>query len=76
MADILGDWGEFPKIGLVVENRKKFYTLSEAVPLWDSGYIQVSDTGEILHEDFSVKKMTDEENRAFQVRVDNYSAGR
>ena len=73
MTDILDAWGDFPKIGLIVDGAKKFYPLREAVPLWDSGWQNVEDTGEVLQEDSSVRKMTEEENRAFQERVDTYS---
>lgn len=76
MSDVLEKWKDFPKIGLVVEGEKKFYPLSEAIPLWDSGMIRVEDTGELLLENSSTRRMTPEENRAFQRRVDNYSASK
>lgn len=72
-ADILRTWDDFPKIGLIVEGKKKFFRLSEAVRLWDSGFVRVEDTGEVLESDFSVRRMTPEENLVFQRRVDDYS---
>lgn len=73
---LLDAWKEFPKIGLIVDGKKKFYPLREAVPIWDSGWVRVEDTGELLEADFSVRKMTREENQEFQSRVDEYSARR
>ena len=73
MPDILDAWKEFPKIGLTVDGKKKFCPLREAVALWDSGWVRVEDTGEVLEEDFSVRKMTEEENLAFQARADALS---
>lgn len=47
--DVLASWGEFPRVGLVVEGEgKKFYSLREAVPLWDSGFLPVESSGEVL----------------------------
>jgi len=76
MSNPLDGWGDFPKIGLFVEGTKKFYSLKEAIPLWDSGWIRVGDTGELLMPDFSIRKMTAEENAEFQARVDEYSANK
>ena len=76
MADILDDWGDFPKIGLIVNRIKKFYPLREAIPVWDSGFIPVEDANELLLADFTVRRMTDEENRAFQSRTNEYSASK
>ena len=76
MSDALEGWNEYPRIGLIVEGEKRYYPLREAIPLWDSGYLNVKDTGEVLQEDSSVRKMTGEENRAFQRRVDDYSASK
>lgn len=74
--DILSSWKDFPKIGLIVEGEKKFYSLRQAIPLWDSGFLRVEDSGEVLEQDFRVRRMTKEENRAFQDRVDEYSANK
>jgi hypothetical protein len=74
--DILSGWDDFPKIGLVVEGNKAFYPLREAIPLWDSGWVKVEDSGELLEQDFHVRKMTPEENLVFQERVDTYSASK
>lgn len=71
---ILDSWREFPKVGLIIEGNKKFYTLQEAIPLWDSGFLRVEDSGEVLEEDFSVRLMTKEENLEFQARTDEFSA--
>ena len=76
MRDILENWKDFPKIGLVVEGKKRFYPLNEAVPLWDSGMLKVEDTRELLQEDMSVRAMSKEESSAFQARVDEYSASK
>ncbi|HYE23082.1 MAG TPA: hypothetical protein VEA92_01360 [Candidatus Paceibacterota bacterium] len=76
MPDILDDWKDFPKVGLIVNGEKKFYPLSEAVPLWDSGFLKVEDSRELLLEDFSIREMTDDENRAFQQRTDEFSASK
>lgn len=73
MSNVLDDWREFPKIGLIVEGKKKFYSLKEAVPLWDSWMIRIEDTNELLLEDFSIRAMTPEESEEFQSRVDDYS---
>ncbi len=77
MANLLDSWDNFPKIGLIVvgdKKFKKFYPLNEAIPLWNSGMVRVEDSGEILMPDFSIRQMTDEENRAFQELVDEFSA--
>jgi hypothetical protein len=50
--------------------------LQQAIPLWDSGVLRVEDSGEVLEQNFCVRQMTREENRAFQDRVDEYSAGK
>ncbi len=76
MPNLLDDWGVFPKIGLIVGGRKKFYSLQEAVPLWDSGMFEVKDSGEVLLSDFSVRTMTKDESMAFESRVDDYAAER
>ncbi len=76
MSDPLEGWGEFPKIGLIVEGNKKFFSLREAIPLWDRGMLKVEDTGEVLLKDFSIRAMTAEENCDFQSRVDDYSANK
>jgi hypothetical protein len=73
---VLADWKEFPKIGLITEGKKEFYSLQQAIPLWDSGVLRVEDSGEVLEQNFCVRQMTREENRAFQDRVDEYSAGK
>ncbi len=73
---ILDSWREFPKVGLIIEGNKKFYTLQEAIPLWDSGFLRVEDSGEVLEEDFSVRLMTKEENLEFQARTDEFSASK
>ena len=73
---ILDSWREFPKVGLIMEGNKKFYTLQEAIPLWDSGFLRVEDSGEVLEEDFSVRLMTKEENLEFQARTDEFSASK
>ena len=72
----LEGWAEFPKIGLIVNGKKKFYSVGEAVPLWDSGWCRVDDSGELLLADFTIRAMTPEENKAFQCRVDDYSANK
>lgn len=74
MASILKDWGAFPRIGLIVEGKKKFYPLHEAVPLYDSGLVKVVDSGELLESDFSVRLKTEEEDREFERLCDEYSA--
>ncbi len=74
MPDCLENWEDFSKIGLIIEGTKKFYPLREAIPLWDSGWVRVEDTGELLEADFTVRPMTQEEDRAFQERTDEYSA--
>lgn len=76
MPDILDDWKDFPKVGLIVDGKKKFYSLSEAVPLWDSGWIKVEDSHELLLEDFTIREMTEDENRAFQQRTDEFSVSK
>ena len=76
MSSILDSWKEFPKIGLIVSNKKKFYPLSEALPLWSSGFLDVRDSGEILLEDGSIRSMTEEENRSFQDLADDFSASK
>ena len=76
MSNMFDDWGEFPKVGLIVEGKKKFYSLREAVPLWDSGFLKVEDSGEVLEVDCTVRKMTAEENREFQERADEFSASK
>lgn len=76
MPDILDDWKDFPKVGLIVSGEKKFYPLSEAVPLWDSGFLKVEDSHELLLEDFSIRVMTAEENKAFQQRTDEFSGSK
>ena len=73
---ILDSWEEFPKVGLIVEGKKKFYPLREAIPLWDSGFLRVEDSAEVLEGDFSVRPMTEEENRDFQARTDEFSASK
>lgn len=74
--DVLASWGDFPKVGLIVDGKKEFYPLKEAVPLWDSMFLKVEDSGEVLEHDFRVRAMTVEENKAFQARVDEYSASK
>ena len=74
--DILSGWDDFPKIGLIVHGDKAFYPLQRAIPLWDCGWVKVEDSAELLLRDFTVRTMTVEENRAFQQRVDNYSASK
>lgn len=74
MPNPLDGWGDFPKIGLVVEGKKKFYSLKEAIPLWDSGWTRVESARELLMPDFSIRTMTAEENAEFQDRVDDFSA--
>ena len=76
MADSLESWGEFPRIGLIVNGKKKFYSLQDAIPVWDSGWLDVRDSKEVLEADFSVRLMTDEENKDFQERVDQFSASK
>lgn len=76
MPNPLDGWGEFPKIGLIVEGNKRFFPLVAAIPLWDSGWVNVRDTGELLLHDFSIRRMTAEENAEFQDRVDEYSANK
>lgn len=73
MPDILDGWKDFPKVGLIVNGEKKFYPLAEAIPLWDNGFLKVEDSHELLLEDFGVRRMTAEENRAFQRRTDEFS---
>lgn len=41
-------WGDFPRIGLIIAGKKKFYTQSEAVRIWDQGFVHVDDSGERL----------------------------
>lgn len=48
MSTVLDGWGEFPKIGLVVNGEEKFYSLAEAIPLWSSDWEEVEDTGTVL----------------------------
>ena len=69
-------WTDFPRIGLIVDGRKKFYLLHEAIPLWDSGWMKVEDTGEVLEADYSVRKMTAPENTEFQELTDEYSGSK
>lgn len=78
MANALSKWGkDFPKVGLVVKEQKKFYSLREAIPLWDCGLVEVeSADNEVLEEDFRVRKMTDGENAEFQRAVDEFSANK
>jgi len=76
MADCLDSWTEFPKLGLVVNGQKKFYPRREAVVLLDSEYHRVEPTGEVLMADFTVRRQTTGEARAFQERADQLSASR
>lgn len=76
MSNVLDGWEEFPKIGLSVDGKKKYYPLREAIPLWDSGFQDVRSAGDVLLQDGSVRIMTEEENREFQDRVDTYSASK
>jgi hypothetical protein len=69
-------WTDFPRIGLIVDGKKKFYPLREAIPLWDSGWMKVEDTGEVLEADYSVRKMTAPENAEFQELTDEYSGSK
>ena len=76
MTKMRTTWRDFPRIGLIFDGKKKFYPLNEAVPLWDSGWVKVEDTGEVLEADFSVRRMTADENREFQDLTDEYSANK
>ena len=76
MSDVLDDWNDFPKIGLITGDEKRFLSLNEAIPVWDSWGLDVEDTGEVLEADYSVRMMTDEEYLVFQNRVDQFSSNK
>ena len=69
-------WTDFPRVGLIVDGMKKFYPLREAIPLWDSRWMKIEDTGEVLEADYSVRKMTASENAEFQELTDEYSGSK
>ncbi len=73
---VLDTWGEFPKIAAIINNKKHYHTLREALQLWDSLSIEFTDPDEVLEADGTVRKMTKEEKAEFNTRLDDWSAMR
>lgn len=67
---------EFPRIGLVVDGILGYYSMREAIPLWDSGWREVELSGKVLEKDMRTRPMTKEEERELQNGADEYSANK
>ena len=66
----------FPKIGMTVNGKKGFKSLSEAVPLFDSGWAVVELTDEVLLSDYSIRELTPEESSRLSDLADEYSGSK
>lgn len=67
---------DFPLYLLVVDGKKQFVPIAEAGRLFDSGWQKVDTGGLMLEKDFSVRPMTQEEERQVSTAADEYSASK
>ncbi len=64
---------EYPKYLMKVNGDRKFFPFAEAAAIYDSGHERVEFGRYVLNEDFSVRKMTDEEKWKISRAADEYS---
>lgn len=67
---------KFPKYLMKINRERKFLTFREAYVTYDSGLAQVEFGRYVLNEDFSVRKMTDEDKSKISDAADEYSASK
>jgi len=67
---------EFPKYLMKINGERKFLSFRDAFVFYDSGSLLVEFGRYVLNEDFSVRKMTDEDRTKISRSADNYSASK
>lgn len=66
----------FPKYLMKINGGRKFLPFGEAYVAYDSGSARVEFGRYVLNEDFSVRKMTDEDKSKISDAADKYSASK
>jgi hypothetical protein len=72
----MGQSADFPKFLMKIGGNRKFLSLSEAYIAFDSGFLYVEFGRYVLNEDFSVRKMTEEDKKKISDAADEYSASK
>lgn len=72
----MSESANFPKYLMKINGNRKFLTFKEAFVAYDSGSADVKFGQYVLKEDFSVRKMNDDDRSRIIKAADEYSASK